>query len=341
MHLKVLIGLFLALGCASGASLSGLWKAKGALQVQDVDVRHPVQTLVALFRSKWFAIGWGVALIAWLLHVGALALAPLSLAQAVISGGLVTLGLLAERFFGFRLNRRQWLGLIVMAAGMAALAATTHGEGDHTSYEIAAILAFELAGVAVGVAVVMTNRVERLREHHGVLLGLAAGILFGVADVSIKAITSGTHGVLGYLGPWTLIAVLTALGAFYASARSLQIGNAVGVIAATAAAANLLGIIGGITVFGDPLGRDALTIGGRVVAFLLVVLAVGLIPAPVRAQRAMKRDAAEEEDEKRPAVEQSDEGRPAVEQSDEGRPAAQPSYSGASATTGMGRAVRS
>ena len=320
MHLKVLIGLLLAFGCAFGASLSGLWKAKGARQVQDVDVRRPWQTLIALFRSKWFAIGWGVALIAWLLHVGALALAPLSLAQAVISGGLVTLGVLAERFFGFSLNRRQWLGLIVMAAGMAVLAATTHAERNQSNYEIAAILAFELAGVAVGVALVMTNRVERLREHRGVLLGLAAGILFGVADVSIKAVTSGTHGLIGFLGPWTLIAVLTALGAFYASARSLQIGDAVAVVAATAAAANLLGIIGGVVVFGDPLGSDAGTVAGRVVAFVLVVLAVGLIPAPVRAQRAMRSDSSPEGDGERPAVE--------------------PGYSGVSATTGMARSVR-
>jgi hypothetical protein len=36
-------------------------------------------------------VGWLVALGAWLLHVGALSLAPLSTMQAVISGGLVLL----------------------------------------------------------------------------------------------------------------------------------------------------------------------------------------------------------------------------------------------------------
>jgi hypothetical protein len=119
-----------------------------------------------------------------------------------------------------------------------------------------------------------------------VLLGIAAGIWFGVADVTIKAVTSGEHGLLGVLGPWTLIGILTAVAAFYASARSLQIGDAVAVIAATATAANLLGILGGIVVFGDPLGNDALTVAGRVAAFVLVVLAIGLMPAPVRAQEA-------------------------------------------------------
>jgi drug/metabolite transporter (DMT)-like permease len=286
VHLRVVIGLLLALACAGGASLSGLWKQKGALEAGDVDIRRPVQSAVALFRSKWFAIGWIVAMIAWLLHVGALALAPLSLAQAVISGGLVSLGLLAERFFGFRLNRRQWLGLVVIASGLAVLAASAHGEKNHSTYGVLEIVAFEAGGVALGVGCVMTHRIERLGAQQGLLLGVAAGIWFGVADVTVKAITSGSHGLLGVLGPWTLIGVLTAVGAFYASARSLQIGNAVAVIAATASAANVLGIIGGIVVFGDPLGNDMPTVAGRVMAFLLVVLAIGLMPAPVRAQRA-------------------------------------------------------
>jgi drug/metabolite transporter (DMT)-like permease len=272
-----------------------LWKQKGAVQAGDVDVRRPVQSAVALFRSKWFAIGWFVAVIAWLLHVGALALAPLSLAQAVISGGLVSLGLLAEKYFGFKLNRRQWLGLVLIASALAVLAASAHGEKDHSTYGIAAIIVFEAACVALGVGCVMTYRIERLGEQHGLLLGIAAGIWFGVADVTIKAATSGTHGLLDVLGPWTLIGILTAVGAFYASARSLQIGNAVAVIAATATAANVLGILGGIVVFGDPLGNDALTVTARVLAFVLVVAAIGLMPAPVRAHEAAA--ASEEEPE--------------------------------------------
>jgi drug/metabolite transporter (DMT)-like permease len=291
VHLQVIIGLALALACAGGASLSGLWKQKGAVAVGDVDIRRPVQTAVALFRSKWFAIGWILAVIAWLLHVGALALAPLSLAQAVIAGGLVSLGLLAERYFGFSLKRRQWLGLVVIACGLAVLAVSAHGENNHTAYGIVPILAFETACVALGVGCVLTYRIERLGEHHGLLLGVAAGIWFGVADVTIKAVTSGSHGLLGILGPWTLMGLLTAVGAFYASARSLQIGDAVAVIAATATAANVLGIIGGIVVFGDPLGNNIPTIAARVGAFVLVIVAIGLMPAPVRAQQAVEEEA--------------------------------------------------
>jgi hypothetical protein len=290
MHLRVLVGLLLALACAAGASLGGLWKQKGAVQTRDVDIRHPVQSAVALFRSKWFAIGWIAAAVAWLLHVGALALAPLSLGQAVISGGIVLLGLLAERFFDLEVTRRQWVGLGLLGLGLAVLGVTAHGDSNHSSYAILAITAFELGAVGVGLGFVMGCRGERLRDQHGLLLGIAGGIFFGVSDVSIKALTSGSHGALGVFGPWTFIGLLTAVGAFFATARSLQIGNAVAVIAATTSAANVLGIIGGIVVFGDPVGGGPATITGRLLAFFLVVFAVALVPAPVRAHKALRSD---------------------------------------------------
>jgi hypothetical protein len=81
------------------------------------------------------------------------------------------------------------------------------------------------------------------------------------------------------------------VGGFYASARSFQVGDGVAVIAAAASAANVLGILGGVVVFGDPLGRDAPTVGGRLLAFILVVVAAGLMPAPVRAHRAVQEKA--------------------------------------------------
>ena len=57
-------------------------------------------------------------------HVAALALAPLSLVQAVISGGLVFLTVLAERFFGFKVGTRQWMGVGLTALGLVLLAVT-------------------------------------------------------------------------------------------------------------------------------------------------------------------------------------------------------------------------
>ena len=53
-------------------------------------MRHPLRSAGDLFGSKWFAIGWIVSLAAWVFHVRALSLAPLSTVQAVLfSAGLV------------------------------------------------------------------------------------------------------------------------------------------------------------------------------------------------------------------------------------------------------------
>ena len=51
--------------------------------------------------------------------------------------------------------------------------------------------------------------------------------------------------------------MLASIVAFYASARGLQDGDAVPVIAVTGTAANIAGIAGGIVVFGDPMAGSA------------------------------------------------------------------------------------
>ena len=82
---------------------------------------------------------------------------------------------------------------------------------------------------------------------------------------------------------WTLTALVAGVIAFYASARSLQIGNGVEVIALTSVTANLTAIIGGILVFHEPIGSGALEITARFLAFCLVIAGAALMPAPMRA----------------------------------------------------------
>jgi len=73
----------------------------------------------ASFRSKGWTIGWGVAVVAFALHVAALTLAPISVGQAVLARGLVFLAVLADRFFGMQLGRRQWIALAQASASLA------------------------------------------------------------------------------------------------------------------------------------------------------------------------------------------------------------------------------
>ena len=286
--MTVQIGILLACACELATNLGFLLKHRGACAAPDVDWKHPVRSGVALFKSKWFALGMLVAYGAWIFHVAAMAMAPLSLVQAVISGGLVFLTVLAERFFGCSVGRRQWLGVGFTALGLALLAVTLPHGGTDARYSLAAMVAFEAGLLAVGLLLVLSHKLGAAHEHHGVLLGTASGILFGVSDVAIKALTGtiGAHGVAGLLSPWLVTCVAASVIAFFASARGLQKGEAVPVITLTAAGANVSAIAGGILVFGDPMPSDPIGIVLQSLAFVLVIAAAALTPAPLRATNA-------------------------------------------------------
>jgi drug/metabolite transporter (DMT)-like permease len=282
----VIIGLALALASALATNVAFLLKQRGAVLAPPVRAAHPLRSAAGLFSSKWFSVGWAVAVGAWALHVGALALAQLSSVQAVLSGGLVFLAVLAERYFGFHLGRRQWIGVIVTAVGLAVIALTGGSQAGETgNYALAALITVECAVFALALALAAISAHRRiLQATEGLLLATAAGALFGVSDIAIKYLTHAVDGgVLELISPWTAAALAASVIAFYASARGLQLGPAVEVIALTSIAANLTAIIGGILVFREPIGNGWVAIGGRMIAFCLVVAGAAMMPAPIRA----------------------------------------------------------
>jgi hypothetical protein len=95
----VIRGLILALASALATNAPFLFKHRGAVLAPPIRVRHPLRSAVGLFRSRWFLVGWIVAIVALGLHVGALSLAPLSIVQAVLRRARLPRGA-RERFFG-------------------------------------------------------------------------------------------------------------------------------------------------------------------------------------------------------------------------------------------------
>jgi drug/metabolite transporter (DMT)-like permease len=285
--LSLNIGILLALACAIATQLGFLYKHRGANEAPCVDVRHPLRSGKSLFCSKWFAVGMGIAAGAWLFHVAALALAPLSVVQAVLSTGVVILAVLAERIFGFNVGPRQWAGVAMTACGLVLLIVTLPAaHSAHSAYSVAGMASFEAGMLLIGALLISGPKLGAPDHHHGVMLGAAAGTLFGVSDVAIKALT-GLGGIGDVLiSPWLAIALIASVVAFYASARGMQDGEAVPVIASTSTAANVSCILGGIVVFGDPMPTETLGIILQAVAFTMVILAALVTPPPVRAAAA-------------------------------------------------------
>jgi len=246
--------------------------------------RHPLRSGRALFRARWFAVGMLIAAVAWILHVAAMALAPLSEVQVVLAAGVVLVGVMADRVFGFPVARRQWLGLALTASGLVAFALTAPTvRGAHATFAPVAMIAFEAGTCLFGAVLIAGSRAGGApREHRGTLLGAASGLLFGVSDISIKALTgiAGAHGVLGLLfSPWLGLTLAASVVAFFASARSFQDGEAVPVIAITTATANISSIAGGILVFGDPMPGGAFGILAQALGIVAIVTAAALMPS--------------------------------------------------------------
>jgi drug/metabolite transporter (DMT)-like permease len=284
--LSVELGLLLAVATALASIFGFLYKHRGAVESPAVDWRRPVWSSLVLFRSRWYTVGVLIAMAGWGLHVAALSLAPISLVQATIAGGLVLLTVVADRFFAHRVTRREWIGVALAAAGLAFLAATLDGDADsaHSSYDTATLTSFIAIVATLGIVVAVTGRAG---PRAGVLLGAAAGMLWAASDTSIKALSdhlgSDSAGAILF-SPLAAVILLASLIGLLISARSLQIGPAVSVIAVTSVAANALTIAAGPIVFSEPFPDQAAGEAVRILAFALVISAAALTPPPLEVE---------------------------------------------------------
>jgi hypothetical protein len=287
MPLSVQLGLLLALATSVASLLGFLLKARGAVESPDVEWRRPLRSSLRLFRSPAYALGMGVAMASWGLHVGALSLAPISLVQTVIAGGLVLLTVLANKAFGHEVTQREWVGVAMTAAGLAFLAATVGNTGDsaHAHFTPATLAVYVGLLTAVGAAAAIAG----WQTVNGAsLVAVSAGLLWGASDTSIKALSgSAGDGILVLARPLALVILLLSLFGLLVSTRSLQRGRAVPVIATTSAAANITTIAAGPIVFGEPMPSGAAEVVVRLLAFALVITAAALTPPPQAREEAV------------------------------------------------------
>lgn len=277
MPFSVQLGLVFALLTALGSVVGFFLKHKGAVQAPPVQWRRPLHSTFVLFREPVYVLGCVVATTSWGFHVLALGLAPISVVQSVIAGGLVLITVVADRVFGHSVTRREWIGVALTAAGLAFLAATLEGTTDaaHAGYE--PLVLYTAVGGATLAAFVLAGR-----AGSGPALAVSAGLFWAGSDITIKALT-GKAGDLGLgvvVHPFALAIVVLSLIGLLVSARSLQLGPVVPVIALTSATANIVTIAAGPLVFQEPLPDEPLALATRLAAFALVITAAALTPPP-------------------------------------------------------------
>src|SRR4051794_29645959 len=108
--MEEMVGIGLAGLSALTTNVGFLLRHRGAAAGEDVDPRHLVHSAVVLFRSKWWTIGFALAIVAYLLHASALTLVSLSAIQAVLAAGIVVMAERGQRCFRPEVWPRRWGG---------------------------------------------------------------------------------------------------------------------------------------------------------------------------------------------------------------------------------------
>jgi drug/metabolite transporter (DMT)-like permease len=259
-------------------NLASLLKHRGCQLADPVCMHAPLRSARALAESPLFAAGWGLAAIAWLIHVAALSMAPISVVQAILAGGAVLLAVMAQRLFGDRVERRQWLALALSAAGLVMLALTLPRLGSNPRLSVPTLLAGEGALALLAAAIAVALRRGRLAAHSGSARAVVAGLLFTIAGVSIKGLTVAEVPAL-LLAAWIASVVLAGALAQYATVAALQRGGAIETIGLMGLVANALQIAAGVLVFGDPVSASPLGLIMQATAFGMVCGSALLMPA--------------------------------------------------------------
>lgn len=269
MSLRLAAGLVLALASSAALNWSYLVQHGAASELPPLELRHPLRSLLSLFRDLTWAIGFVTGIAGWVLYVAALWLAPLSLVQATSAGGIGLLALLVQRRSGRRLPRRDWIAVGVAVSGLFLLGVSlAGGSSDGGTPSWLQIGSWMVASVVV--AAIAAGPAARLLAG-GAGLGVAAGVLYAAGDVGTKAAVHGHTWLL-------LVPALLACHslAFVALQLGFQRGGALATAGVASLLTNALPIAAGVVIFHEVLPGGLLGIT-RALAFACVVAGAALL----------------------------------------------------------------
>ena len=267
---SILIGALAASMCALASTVASLLKFKGASTSKPISLTKPFLAAKSLLASRNFMLGLALAAVGSLCNGLALYLAPMTVVKPIAAASLVMLGFAASLMLGIKASRRQQLGLLLVAAGLAGIVLTANGHS--VAGQSSSFLMFEAGALLLAGALLMWAKLKSL----AFMLACSAGVVAGSVDALVKQLPHlGSSSI-----PWGVFAliVMASIGVLMA-AKALQAGAALATIAALAVASNLTSISSGFLVFGERLPSGGLSLAIWLAALILVMAALALIPA--------------------------------------------------------------
>lgn len=266
------IGFFLAALATTGNNVGKGLQKLGTVGLPPLALRWAV--LRAYLRSPAFAAGFAADLIGGLLTVPALAFAPVSVVQPVLTSGMALLVLFSHRYLAERLALKEWAGVLLSVLGSVGIGATLAEAAGHLDF---------LAGIAtLGVGVLLLAALglgSRRRQGAEIPAGIQAGLCFGLSAAIMRAglLATQVSGHLYLVGVGLAGAALFTTTGFFFQTRGFRQGRAVVVGTWAGVVALASAVIAGTVALGEPLPPSAARRILRVTSFAVIALGAVLM----------------------------------------------------------------
>lgn len=137
--------------------------------------------LLDLIRMPDWLLGVGLMVCGQVLGALALGYGEVSLVEPLTATNLLFAMLLSRRLTGQPMGWNGWFGVVVLALGVTGFIVAGRPRGGGA--DAGALRHWLVFGIVAGLAIVLTLRARRLpRSGEAALLGLAAGLLYGLQD---------------------------------------------------------------------------------------------------------------------------------------------------------------
>lgn len=242
----MLLGLLAIVGSASVFGVAAICQAIAARSVPVSSALDP-RLIAGLLRRPVFWLAIGLNLLGFVLHVVALRLLPLFVAQAGVSASLAVTAVLAVRLLGDSLRRLEQLSVLGVCVGLAMLSVTA-GETGAARSDAGLTAALVASVAAVAVLGVWASRGTGPWSVTG--LGCVAGAGFAAVSVSTRLVPDLSPDAV-VSDPAAYVLIVSGALAFLFYSLGLQRGKVTGVTAPLVVVQTALPTLVGVVLLGD------------------------------------------------------------------------------------------
>ncbi|MEV7775078.1 hypothetical protein [Kitasatospora sp. NPDC086791] len=208
--------------------------------------------LAGALRQWPFLVGVGMDMCGFAAELVALERLPLYVVEAALASALAVTAVGAARVLRVRLRRSEWAGVAAVCTGLLLLALTAGRNGHGTGGDVLrlGVLLITAALLGAGWAVVRYGGTRRAP-----LLGLVAGLQFGVVGVAVRVLPEPRLPQL-LTEPSAYAVAVAGIGGFAALTWAMQHGSVTSATAAMVLGETLGPAVVGVLVLGDRTRHD-------------------------------------------------------------------------------------